>query len=207
MEEIGTFVREHGLWKTCYISGPMTGLPNHNYEAFNAVAAELRRIGKEVFNPAENFGGDQTRSRAEYMRVDINMILDSDVIVVLPGWRNSQGATVEVPIGRELGLPILDYPSLTPVKDETVCEEAERIVGGDRSPQYGHPTKNFEQTADLWMDYLGERDLAQDPIEPKDVAMMMILLKIARESNRSKRDNVVDIIGYAKTLAMVHNWE
>ena len=37
-----------------YIAGPMTGLPDFNYPAFNAAAAKLRALGLEVLNPAEN---------------------------------------------------------------------------------------------------------------------------------------------------------
>ncbi len=40
--------------KTIYISGPMSGLPECNYPAFNAAAAHLRALGYSVENPAEN---------------------------------------------------------------------------------------------------------------------------------------------------------
>jgi len=42
-----------------YISGPMTGLPEHNFPAFNAAAAYYRERGFEVINPAEM--DDQTQ--------------------------------------------------------------------------------------------------------------------------------------------------
>lgn len=37
-----------------YLCGPMTGLPEYNYPAFHAAAAELRAQGWRVVNPAEN---------------------------------------------------------------------------------------------------------------------------------------------------------
>lgn len=37
-----------------YLSGPMTGVPEYNYPAFNAEAARLRALGYTVENPAEN---------------------------------------------------------------------------------------------------------------------------------------------------------
>lgn len=40
-----------------YLSGPMTGYPNFNFPAFNERAAEWRREGWDVFNPAETDGG------------------------------------------------------------------------------------------------------------------------------------------------------
>jgi len=37
-----------------YIAGPMTGLPEFNYPAFNAAAEYLRSLGHHVENPADN---------------------------------------------------------------------------------------------------------------------------------------------------------
>ena len=39
--------------KTIYVSGPMSGLPDLNFPAFHAAAAELRALGHTVVNPAE----------------------------------------------------------------------------------------------------------------------------------------------------------
>ena len=36
--------------KRIYIAGPMTGLPDFNYPAFNAAAARMRALGFEVEN-------------------------------------------------------------------------------------------------------------------------------------------------------------
>lgn len=38
----------------------------------------------------------------------------------------------------------------------------------------------------------------------EQVALAMILLKIARETCTHKRDNLVDVAGYTETLAMIH---
>lgn len=40
--------------KRIYIAGPMSGLPEFNYPAFNRAAAVLRAQGHHVENPAEN---------------------------------------------------------------------------------------------------------------------------------------------------------
>lgn len=37
-----------------YIAGPMTGLPDFNFPAFNDMAAILRGLGYHVENPAEH---------------------------------------------------------------------------------------------------------------------------------------------------------
>jgi hypothetical protein len=89
-----------------YLSGPMTGLPDFNYPAFNAAAAELRSLGFEVDNPAEHFGGDQTLERKVYMRGDIEALLKVDAVVTLPGHHKSQGSQLELAIARALELHI-----------------------------------------------------------------------------------------------------
>jgi hypothetical protein len=37
-----------------YVAGPMTGLPDFNYPAFRAAAAELREAGFDVEDPSTN---------------------------------------------------------------------------------------------------------------------------------------------------------
>ena len=85
----------------------MTGLPDYNYPAFNAAAAELRALGFEVDNPAEHFGGDQTLERKVYLRGDIEALLKVDAVVTLPGWHKSPGAQLETAIARALDLPVV----------------------------------------------------------------------------------------------------
>jgi hypothetical protein len=94
-----------------YLSGPMTGLPDFNHPKFNAEASRLRGEGYEVLNPAENDNGSQDKTRAFYIRLDMNSVLNSDAVLVLPGWQTSAGARLEVEMARQLGLPI--YKSLS----------------------------------------------------------------------------------------------
>jgi len=80
----------------------------------------------------------------------------------------------------------------------TIAEEAQAAVYGDRGKDYGHPRQNFTDTARLWTALLADR-LTGD-ITPEDVARCMIAVKLARDLHSPKRDNRVDIIGYAITL-------
>ena len=89
--------------KRTYISGPMTGLPDANYPEFNRVARELRELGYQVENPAENPRCD---SWAEYMRLAIAQLVQCDEIHMLRGWKQSRGARMEHGIARELGLVV-----------------------------------------------------------------------------------------------------
>ena len=83
------------------------------------------------------------------------------------------------------------------MKNETILDEAKRIVYGERGENYGHPFEDFSRTAQIWSAILGIT------VEPEQVALCMIGLKISRECNRPKRDNVVDGAGYFENLDMV----
>lgn len=72
-----------------------------------------------------------------------------------------------------------------------ILEEARKCVCGDREEDYGSPENNFRTIADLWTVYLGT------PVTPKEAAIMMALLKIARIKAGTKTDNFVDLAGYA----------
>ena len=78
-----------------------------------------------------------------------------------------------------------------------ILKTAENIVNGDREKQYGKAEDNFNTIANLWADYLSAKNEPTD-IEPKDVAAMLALLKIARiATGHAKEDNWVDLAGYA----------
>ena len=59
--------------KSIYIAGPMSGLPNNGYDAFNAKAVQLRTAGWHVINPAEmdieaGLDPDREFTRFDYMQ-------------------------------------------------------------------------------------------------------------------------------------------
>ena len=90
--------------KTIYLSGPMTGYQNHNFDAFNEKATGFRALGHTVLNPAENFDGRQDLPRAVYMRHDLQMLLRADHIYFLPGGAGSAGSILEAMVARECGI-------------------------------------------------------------------------------------------------------
>ena len=86
-----------------YISGPMTGLPEQNFPAFNAEAIRLRALGYQVQNPAENAACD---SWEQYMKHDIGQLVRCDWVLMLPGWQRSRGAQIERRLALEIGLAV-----------------------------------------------------------------------------------------------------
>lgn len=93
-----------------YISGPMTGLPDLNFPAFNNAAEQLRSLGHEVFNPAEKQEeNNPDMTWLDYMRLDIKILMDCDAVAYLPGSEKSRGAKIEMELARALGLPVQAY--------------------------------------------------------------------------------------------------
>jgi hypothetical protein len=92
-----------------YIAGPMTGLPEFNYPAFRAAAAELRALGYDTEDPSDNEAkvkADPTW--ADYMRLGLTQMLTCEGIALLPGWESSRGASLEVHVARALGMEVAD---------------------------------------------------------------------------------------------------
>jgi hypothetical protein len=90
---------------------------------------------------------------------------------------------------------------ITRGKMSTLLQEADAIAGQDRSRDYGHPYENHRRIAEILSVQLGP--ILSRPILPREVALMMIGLKLAREVNSPKRDNLIDACGYAKCVDMI----
>lgn len=113
-----------------YIAGPMTGLPQFNFPAFDRLGSILRGMGFEVVSPAElddpedraaalaspdghmHGGHHMNKTWGDFLARDVKLLADDGIegIVVLPGWERSRGARLETFVANALcGLPILSY--------------------------------------------------------------------------------------------------
>lgn len=134
-----------------YLAGPMTGYPQFNFPAFDAAAARLRALGRDVISPAE-LDDPEVRRRSlgsthgrevgygaeyqDYLARDIAIINrdDIEVIWVIDGWEKSRGARIETFVHYGLNhKPILYADTERPVPHalimaawDPVCQE-----GGD----------------------------------------------------------------------------
>lgn len=91
-------------------------------------------------------------------------------------------------------IPRAPEPTTEPIK--SVALEAHELVHGDRRQTYGHPKANHARTAALWSAYLGIE------ITPRQVCMLNALQKISRDAHAPKRDNLIDICGYAENAQL-----
>lgn len=89
-----------------YLCGPITGLPDYNYPAFHAAAAELRAAGWSVVNPAENPEPCPNPTWDDWMRISLEQVRAASLLALLPGWERSKGARLEVKTARECGIPV-----------------------------------------------------------------------------------------------------
>lgn len=105
-----------GKW--VYLSGKMTGLPGFNRQAFSNAAVDLMEKGaRTVYNPAWNAPKvEEAREHSFYMIHDLHELTkynfeqdkpSYDVIALLPGWEDSQGACIELQVAIACGLEVL----------------------------------------------------------------------------------------------------
>lgn len=78
------------------------------------------------------------------------------------------------------------------MQEQDILEEALSITQGDRQEDYGDCKVELERVATLWS------VIFDTTIDSNQVALAMIALKITRQMNKNKRDNWVDIAGYAR---------
>lgn len=104
-----------------YIAGPMRGKHRYNQNAFEAATFDLRYAGYQVISPHEidkvwgwDFDKplkDQTVTMVDLVRRDVEAISLCDILVVMPGWRQSTGARAEVAIAKWLKKPVRSLAS------------------------------------------------------------------------------------------------
>lgn len=109
---------------TVYIAGPMRGIKYYNFDAFFNAEAMLHGRGCSVVNPARmdlDAGFNPYHLRPNYdwnivpdngfdfkkcLDRDIDAVRNADIIYMLQGWQNSQGAVAEKALAEWCGLEV-----------------------------------------------------------------------------------------------------
>jgi hypothetical protein len=78
-----------------------------------------------------------------------------------------------------------------------ILHDAANLITGDRQKDYGPPEENFQRIAEFWTTRLRRKLLPDEEITAREVAELMILLKVARMIQSPTEDSYKDAAGYA----------
>lgn len=78
--------------------------------------------------------------------------------------------------------------------NKSILAEAEDIVNGSRQSDYGDANESFSRIATIASVMIGKE------LSPEDCCAVMMAVKLVRESFAHKRDNLVDLCGYAELM-------
>lgn len=106
--------------KIAYVSGPMTGILNYNFDEFQKAQHKLEKDGYIVLNPHEigkelyekwskvEVSSEEKRKEmwCEFMKLDIQHLMLADCVFVLRNWESSNGSVIELLNAQKLNIPI-----------------------------------------------------------------------------------------------------
>ncbi len=100
-----------------YISGPITGMPDGNKDAFLAMEGTLKVLGyTEIINP-RNLDTPQAFKDGEMevdvlwpimMKQSVRDMMECNTIIFLDGWEQSRGARIEYELAKEVKMKCIE---------------------------------------------------------------------------------------------------
>jgi hypothetical protein len=100
-------------------------------------------------------------------------------------------------------MPYMPKKKAMPVRQVSFADAAKKLVYGDRNKAYGSPRKDYTRTSAVWSGLLVHKLKPGEVITCEDALVMMVALKLCREMNMHKDDNVIDAHGYLECLEWV----
>lgn len=110
-----------------YISGPITGNPDYAVE-FCEIETWLREYGFEVVNPVRNMADNYKG----YIDIGLQQLMSCNMICMLPGWNDSDGANLEKAYAEAVELPQLHLPHKVWARIQKLADMT--IVGDETEP-------------------------------------------------------------------------
>jgi len=90
---------------------------------------------------------------------------------------------------------------------QSILEEAQEIIHGERNKDYGHPRDNHRCTATIFRTWYERKYGVSIDFDEFDVCWFHVAEKMSREANLAKRDNLTDIAGYVGNIEMMQEGE
>ena len=90
---------------------------------------------------------------------------------------------------------------------EEILRQAKELITGDRNDTHGDAYRNHAEIAEFWNIFLDKKLQPMASITAEDVALMMVLLKISRntQGKKSNIDNFIDMCGYAAIAGEIND--
>lgn len=80
----------------------------------------------------------------------------------------------------------------------SVLTEAQGLVHGDRNASYGAPLDDFNRTAGMVSAMLAHK--LKSALTAEEIGMIMVCVKLSRQTHSPKRDNCTDGAGYFECI-------
>ena len=90
---------------------------------------------------------------------------------------------------------------------EEILRQAKELITGDRNDTHGDAYRNHAEIAEFWNIFLDKKLKPMANITAEDVALMMVLMKISRntQGKKSNIDNFIDMCGYAAIAGEIND--
>ena len=90
---------------------------------------------------------------------------------------------------------------------EEILKKAKDLITGDRNETHGDTFQNHAEIAEFWNIFLDKKLQPMASITAEDVALMMVLMKISRNTQGKKNnlDNFIDMCGYAAIAGEIND--
>ena len=128
--------------KKLYLAGPMTGIAQFNFPAFEAATKDLRARGYEIISPHEqdspavqaaawasldgrlDNGAVAGETWGQILGRDVQIVADQvEGIAFLPNWHKSRGARLEAFVGLLCGRSFFEYAANMQERDAAWVRE------------------------------------------------------------------------------------
>lgn len=127
--------------KVVYISGPISGLANGNFQKFYEAKKKLEKEGYIVLNPHEickelydKFATIKEPTKEEIkqhwvycMKECMKHLMISEIIFLLDNWETSEGSIIELVVAQKIKIPIYYIKDYSPFDVSFQISKFERV--------------------------------------------------------------------------------